>query len=449
MELPREFVERMEKLLGQEAEALLEQYQQEDRLQGLRANSLKVSAGELERALPFSLRPVPWCPEGFYYGPEDRPGLHPWHEAGLYYMQEPSAMAVGVLTGPKPGERVLDLCAAPGGKSTHLAAQMGGEGFLLCNEIHPGRAKILAENVERMGIWNCAVSNESPQALADRLPGYFDRVVVDAPCSGEGMFRKNPIARQEWSLENIARCAQRQDEILDCAVALLRPGGTLIYSTCTFAPEEDEGTVARLLERHGMEVEQACFSPLFAPGVPQWGGGRPELARTARLWPHRLEGEGHFMARMRKGDGACCPPAPQQVFEPGPPEWQAFAQQALDGWQPQRLVRYGHEGCAAPKDLIPLQGLRVLRPGLHLGTQKKGRMEPGHALAMALGPGQAPAADWPVDSPEIQAYLRGETLPHPGQGWCLVTASGHSLGWGKLAGGVLKNHRPKGLRRSR
>ena len=169
MELPREFVERMEKLLGQEAEALLEQYQQEDRLQGLRANSLKVSAGELERALPFSLRPVPWCPEGFYYGPEGRPGLHPWHEAGLYYMQEPSAMAVGVLTGPKPGERVLDLCAAPGGKSTHLAAQMGGEGFLLCNEIHPGRAKILAENVERMGIWNCAVSNESPQASADRL----------------------------------------------------------------------------------------------------------------------------------------------------------------------------------------------------------------------------------------------------------------------------------------
>ena len=155
------------------------------------------------------------------------------------------------------------------------------------------------------------------------------------------------------------------------------------------------------------------------------------------------------MARRRKGDGTCCPPAPQQVFEPGPPEWQAFAQQALDGWQPQRLVRYGQEWYAAPKDLIPLQGLRVLRPGLHLGTQKKGRMEPGHALAMALGPGQAPAADWPVDSPEIQAYLRGETLPHPGQGWCLVTASGHSLGWGKLAGGVLKNHRPKGLRRSR
>ena len=307
MELPREFVERMEKLLGQEAEALLEQYQQEDRLQGLRANSLKVSAGELERALPFSLRPVPWCPEGFYYGPEDRPGLHPWHEAGLYYMQEPSAMAVGVLTGPKPGERVLDLCAAPGGKSTHLAAQMGGEGFLLCNEIHPGRAKILAENVERMGIWNCAVSNESPQALADRLPGYFDRVVVDAPCSGEGMFRKNPIARQEWSLENIARCAQRQDEILDCAVALLRPGGTLIYSTCTFAPEEDEGTVARLLERHGMEVEQACFSPLFAPGVPQWGRNWPAQPGSgptgwkakAILWPACARGMG-LAARRRR-----------------------------------------------------------------------------------------------------------------------------------------------------
>lgn len=257
MELPQGFIRRMEERMGEEAEALLAQYQgEEERWQALRVNPLKISPEAFAQRAPFALEAVPWAPEGFYYRPEDRPGLHPWHEAGVYYIQEPSAMAAGRLAAPEPGQRILDLCAAPGGKSAHLAGQMQGQGLLLCNEIHPKRAQILSQNMERMGAVNAVVVNESPERLAQRLPSFFDTILADAPCSGEGMFRKSLAARQDWSLDNIRLCARRQDEILDQAVQMLRPGGLLVYSTCTFAPEEDEGTVERLIARHGFAVEE-------------------------------------------------------------------------------------------------------------------------------------------------------------------------------------------------
>lgn len=270
--LPEAFQKRMQSQLEAEYEVFVRSLAGE-RHRALRVNPLKGGAGSSEArrrflALsPWQLEPVPWEEDGFYYVSEEgggnsgqgeetgrkireTPGRHPYHEAGVYYIQEPSAMAPVVFLGAEPGEKVLDLCAAPGGKSTQIAGRMQGKGLLVSNEIHPQRARILSENVERLGIRNCLVLNETPERLAEIFPGYFDRILVDAPCSGEGMFRKNENAGEEWSLENVKQCALRQDGILDCAVAMLRPGGRLVYSTCTFAPQEDEGSVARLVRRH-------------------------------------------------------------------------------------------------------------------------------------------------------------------------------------------------------
>ena len=249
MQLPELFEKKMKGLLGAEYDEFRRSYGKERR-QALRVNPAKLSAAEMKERSPFTLEPVPWAKNGFYYGAEDRPGRHPWHEAGVYYIQEPSAMSVAELAGVQPGERVLDLCAAPGGKSTQLAAALEGRGLLVSNEIHPVRAKILASNVERMGIPNAVVTNEPPERLSSHFPAFFDRIVVDAPCSGEGMFRKEEQAVLQWSQENVELCARRQQDILEEAAGMLRPGGVLVYSTCTFAPEEDEESVVRFLLKH-------------------------------------------------------------------------------------------------------------------------------------------------------------------------------------------------------
>ena len=241
--LPELFLERMEQQLGEEYPAYLESLER-PRAVALRVNPLK---GE-KPALPFVGEPVPWEPMGYYYDPEARPGLHPYHEAGVYYLQEASAMSAVALLDPKPGQTVCDLCAAPGGKTTQIAGRMESDGFLLCNEWSPKRAKILSRNVERLGVSNALVTNEHPQVLAEKYPGYFDRVLIDAPCSGEGMFRKEEAAVTDWSQETVEMCARRQAEILHSGAAMVRPGGRLVYSTCTFAPEEDEQAVALFLE---------------------------------------------------------------------------------------------------------------------------------------------------------------------------------------------------------
>lgn len=280
MILPPEFVSRIRRQLGDEADAFLHIYSR-PAWRGLRLNTLKISGedavfGEMQDR--FRLKPVPWCPDGYYYAEETRPGRHPYHAAGLYYIQEPSAMSVVEWMAPEPGELVLDLAAAPGGKSAQIAARMKGKGLLVANEIHAGRAKILSENMERMGIAHSLVTSGTPDELAHRFPLAFDRILLDAPCSGEGMFRKEPEAIAEWSPEQVERCAARQADILEKAASMLKPGGVLAYSTCTFAPEENERQIARFLERH------AEF----------------EAVRTEQIWPHRNEGEGHFAAVLRK-----------------------------------------------------------------------------------------------------------------------------------------------------
>lgn len=485
--LPEKFLERMQNMLGEEYPAFLESLSGK-RYRALRLNPLKTRIQEGKEKLPFALSPVPWTKNGFYYEEEEQPGKHPYHEAGLYYIQEPSAMApvpclmeerasvaaiperqeehVSAAAIPERQEepatpgRVLDLCAAPGGKSTQIAEYMRGRGMLITNEIHPQRAKILSENIERMGISNAIVLNETPESLSKRFIAFFDRILVDAPCSGEGMFRKNDNAGEEWSEENVALCAERQDGILDCAATMLKPGGRLVYSTCTFAPAEDEGSVSRFLETH----------PDFC------------LEKEERLMPHKIKGEGHFLAVLHREGGqlssAATAGTEKSLTLKDCREFLDFAKEALmipaeELTEGKILLRFGEQLYLAPAETPSLRGLKVLRPGLHLGTVKKNRFEPSHALALFLKKEQAVhAVNLACDGTAVRKYLEGQTLTigegcdvemahiitrgrmaaeqadvSLPKGWCLVCVDGYSLGWGKAAGAVLKNHYPKGLRK--
>ncbi|WP_438432062.1 RsmF rRNA methyltransferase first C-terminal domain-containing protein [Gorillibacterium sp. sgz500922] len=457
-QLPDAYIRRMRGQLGSEAEAFLASYS-DPRTQGLRRNALKLDAAHpLWRQIEetYRLEPVPWCPTGFYYPDSVRPGKSAWHAAGLYYMQEPSAMTSAELLAPRPGETVLDLAAAPGGKSTQLACRLEGQGLLMTNEIHPGRAKILAENLERSGVRNAVVTSMAPPALAARFPRFFDRIMLDAPCSGEGMFRKDPEAASEWTDASPAACAVRQKDILRDAVRMLKPGGSLAYSTCTFNREENEAVIDWLLAEY----------PAF------------RLIRMERIWPHRERGEGHFAALLQlaaddagaeevaaqpgsgrakgKRTGGASSAAVKQAQE-AMARFREFAAATLPGFAagPGEPVVFGEQlyflphGADGAFSAERLEGVRALRPGLHLAELKKGRLEPAHALALASRREDA-AREYPLGAEEDAAarYLRGEALPavdYP-DGWTLVTVDGFPLGWGKVSGGLLKNHYPKGLR---
>ena len=428
--LPELFLSRMQAQLGEEYEAYLKSLER-PRAVAMRFNPLKGAAP----TLPFVAERVAWEPQGYYYDPNSRPGLHPYHEAGVYYLQEASAMSAVALLDPQPGERVCDLCAAPGGKSTQIAGRMLGEGFLLSNEWSPKRAKILSQNMERMGVANALVTNETADNLAKHLPGFFDRVLIDAPCSGEGMFRKEEAAITDWSQETVEMCARRQAEILDAGAKLLRDGGRLVYSTCTFAPEENEQAIAAFLQRNPDFVLEDVLAPWFTQvGVGQF-----------RLWPHKLLGEGHFAAVLRKqGDGdtegTLC--AGQKL----PKEWLSFAKELEITLPAGKAILFGPNLYWAPEVLPELKGLKVLRPGLELGEVKKDRFQPAHALALWLRDTKHSVC-LAAESPEIKAYMHGEALPCNSKGWQVVCVDGYSIGWGKGDGNWLKNHYPKGLRR--
>ena len=429
--LPELFLQRIQTQLGEEYEAFLKSLER-PRAVALRFNPLK---GEAPR-MPFLGDPVPWEPMGHYYDPEARPGLHIYHEAGVYYLQEASAMAPVQLLSPQPGEKICDLCAAPGGKTTQIAGRMLGQGFLLCNEINPKRAKILSRNIERMAVPNALVTNEHPEHLADRFPGFFDRVLVDAPCSGEGMFRKEEAAVTDWSVETVRMCARRQAEILHSAAKMVRPGGRLVYSTCTFAPEEDELAVAAFLEAHPEFSPETLEAPWFVPGENG----------SHRMWPHKLLGEGHFAAVLRKSEEGEAPEIPALPGEKLPKQWLAFAKELGIRLPEGKALSFGNNLFWAPEALPSLQKLKVLRPGLELGECKKDRFEPAHALALWLKTCDNEES-FPAESEEAKAYLHGEVIPSVKKGWCLVKADCYSIGWGKGDGRVLKNHYPKGLRR--
>ena len=428
--LPQAFLQRMQAQLGDAYPEYLASLER-PRAVALRFNPLK---GE-EPALEFVQENVPWEPMGYYYDPQARPGLHPYHEAGVYYLQEASAMAPVALLDPQPGERVCDLCAAPGGKSTQIAGRLAGEGLLLCNEINPKRAKVLSRNIERLGIANALVTNEHPANLEKRFPGFFDKVLIDAPCSGEGMFRKEEAAVTDWSQETVEMCAARQREILHSGSQMVRPGGRLVYSTCTFAPEENEQAIAAFLESHPDFCPEAVQAPWFAAGENG----------SFRLWPHLLKGEGHFAAVLRRRGEEEAPEVMVKA-EKAPREWLDFAKELDIQLPPGRPVLFGQSLYWAPAGMPELARLKVLRPGLELGEIKKGRFEPAHALALWLKDCKNQVS-FPAESKEIEAYMHGDVVRCDQRGWCLVKADGYALGWGKGDGTVLKNHYPKGLRR--
>lgn len=454
--LPVGFVTSMNEILGDDSCDFWDSYDL-PRTHGLRLNGLKTvhAAKNVENLIRhFQLEPVPWCESGYYYEASVRPGKHPYHAAGLYYIQEPSAMSAVELLNPQPGETILDLAAAPGGKTTHIASKMMGQGLLVSNEIHPERARILAENVERMGITNTVVTCAAPDQLARRFVACFDRIMLDAPCSGEGMFRKDAAAITEWSPEHVELCVTRQWDIVQEACRMLKPGGTLAYSTCTFNTAENEEMVERIIA-HYLDME---------------------LQFTKRLWPHLERGEGHFVAILVKSANAALPHEDQDLSSDisksqtrtnrnskhtavasALADFQNWAKENIPGLELNdgTPIIFGEALYWLPIsesltwDDKQLKGLKIPRAGLHLGHLKKNRIEPAHALAMSLHPDQA-ARSWnlPSDSAEVNAYLRGEvlSLPPEYQGWTLVTTDGLPLGWGKASGGQLKNHLPKGLR---
>ena len=477
--LPPAFTAQAERLLGPGATVFLDALAQPP-LSGLRVNTLKLTPEELQRLSPWRLEAVPWCEAGFFNPPQSPQriwgeaeggwgGKHPYHAAGLYYLQEPSAMAVGEILNPQPGERVLDLSAAPGGKATHLASLMKSQGWLLANEIHPRRAWELAENLERWGAQHVCVLNETPERLGSYFGAYFDRVLLDAPCSGEGMFRKSDAARREWSPEHVAGCAIRQDEILRQASRLVRPGGWLAYATCTFNPQENEAVIARVLEAGEkgelphFELVEPSRRPGFDPGHPDWLPAsitRLELTSMVRIWPHTAPGEGHTITLLRRSvdepsERDLLPYRSTPLSKEAARAWREFCQSSLapstcELLDEAHIAQIGSYLYRLPPGMPDLGGLRAIHPGWWLGVLRKERLEPAHALALGLrGVDAQRKLDFEPDDPRLTAYLRGEALRGiPGEdGWLLVTVNTYPLGWGKRAQGVVKNFYPRGLRR--
>ena len=463
--MPMEYFEQRERALLGDRFDVLYAAPQETAERGVTVSALRSSPEQFAAKADFPLEASPFCKAAFVvHQPDDlkfRPGRHPYHHAGVFYSQEPSASSAAPLLGVQPGMRVLDMCAAPGGKSSQLAAALQGRGVLVSNEYVAARADILKSNLERMGVSNAVVLNESPARIADALPEFFDRVLVDAPCSGEGMFRKDETAVTEWSPENVRRCAGRQQEILENAAMMLKPGGRLVYSTCTFAPEEDEQAIGRFLEAHPeFALEETPDYPGLSHGVPAWGAGVTDgIEKTVRIWPHRTEGEGHYAALLRKTG------EPESVKRKYPASmkdkkllavYEDFCKEIFiepKKWTADStMTMFGDQLYRTPEEMVDFKGLRVLRPGLQMGEFKKNRFEPSHALALALHPSEVKQnVNLSADAPETAAYLRGETIQlseeDAGKGWCLVSVDGYSLGWGKKSGGTLKNHYPKGLRK--
>lgn len=448
MELPEKFTQRMKNMLGKEYNEFYEAYENTPVYSGIRINTLKDNAKKAVLDVTGTLEGIPWCADGFYTDKSVISGNHPFHCAGLFYFQEPSAMSAVEGLPIEEGDRILDLCAAPGGKSTQAGAKLNGSGLIVSNEIVKKRADILSENIERIGLTNAIVTNETPQRLSEKYPSFFDKIIVDAPCSGEGMFRKEPQAIEEWSVEHTVSCGIRQRHILDCAVKMLKPNGMLIYSTCTFAPEENEKIASYLIDAHGMELTDMPKLKILEPGRTQWSESEHDMTKARRIFPHKQKGEGHFAALFRKnyGEDICDAVSKPQKNSAAVELWKDFEKQYMNTSLDGDFMLFGENLYLKPKG-IDIDKIKVIRCGLYLGQCKKNRFEPSHALALAMKKEDFKSVEnFNYYDSQIKSYLTGNVINSDKSGWCAVCVNGYPLGWGKASNGILKNHYPKHLR---
>lgn len=479
VKLPELFEDRMKKLLKEEYEDYLACFE-ERHYGGLRVNTLKVTPNEYESLSPIELKRVPFIKNGYYYNENEQPAKHPYYYAGLYYLQEPSAMTPASLLPVKPGDKVLDLCAAPGGKSTELAAKLQGKGLLIANDISNSRAKALLKNIELFGIRNAVVISEAPEKLVDTFSGYFDKILIDAPCSGEGMFRKSPAMVKNWEEYGVDYYSNLQKEIIQSAIAMLKPGGYLLFSTCTFSPEENEGVMKFLLdEAPEMELVPAIPEPFFKKeafdkltdedkerleqmkedtlvsyagfdfGKPSWvEDGSEELIHALRLWPHHIVGEGHFVALLHKRQEATEDTC--KTYEASEREKKLISEEAKEFLSHisfeidmKRIMVRDDRLYLLPEGIVDIKGLRILRSGLLLGEMKKNRFEPSQPLANALSMEEYDNVyNMSVEDGDVIRYLKCESieLKKPCKdGWVLMCVDGHPLGFGKYSKGNFKN----------
>ncbi|SDB36963.1 NOL1/NOP2/sun family putative RNA methylase [Streptococcus henryi] len=433
MLLPDKFIEKYTRLLGSEATDFLETFNQEA-VTGFRTNPLKKNQKSFADKIPNT----PWG----HYGKVS--GKSAEHVSGLVYSQEPAAQMVAQVAAPEKGMKVLDLAAAPGGKSTQLLSYLDNTGLLVSNEISTKRSKILVENIERFGARNVIVTNESSQKLAKVFTDYFDLIVFDGPCSGEGMFRKDPAATQYWHEDYPAECADLQKEILVEAMKMLAPGGTLVYSTCTWAPEENEEVVEWLLSQYDyMDLVDIPKINGMVEGI--------DMPQVARMYPHHFKGEGQFVAKLQDSRPKQVPKvksASSKLTKDQIKLWQDFAKKhlkiELDGF----LQTFGDNLYLLPKELPDLSKLKIARNGLHLGTFKKNRFEPSFALGLALSSDDVEQFV-EIDIEQFNKYVTGNVVSLEGSytnGWYLVMIEGNGIGFAKVVGNTLKNNFPKGLR---
>ncbi len=450
MNLPASFEEKMRTLLGEEMGAYLACYE-EPRYYGMRVNTSKISAEEFRKICPFEITPIPWIENGFYYdGEHVSPAKHPYYFAGLYYLQEPSAMTPANRLPVEPGDKVLDVCAAPGGKATELGARLRGEGRLVAKDISSSRAKGLLKNIEVFGIGNILVLSEEPGKLEQYFTEYFDKILIDAPCSGEGMFRKDKKMVKAWEEHGPEFFCKIQRSIILQAARMLKPGGMMLYSTCTFDSRENESIIGQLRKEYPkFQILEIASYEGFREGIPEaMEDPDEEIRKTVRIFPHRMKGEGHYLALLRKGEAVIPGELPVKKKGAGkiPEAVDEFFRDVswrLDG---ARLDIHGERVYYMPQGLPDVRGIRFLRTGLLLGELKKNRFEPSQALAMYLKKEEyVHCIDLPAEDERIRRYLKGETLDVEElvsvkeKGWRLVCVDGYPLGWGKLSKGMLKN----------
>ncbi|SHH34808.1 RsmF rRNA methyltransferase first C-terminal domain-containing protein [Tepidibacter thalassicus] len=439
MKLPFDFLDNMKNILNDDYESFINTYN-EERAYGIRVNTLKISVEEFLKISPFNLIKIPWTRDGFYYEENIRPAKIPFYNAGLYYIQEPSAMAPVEFLDVKRGHKVLDLCAAPGGKSIQIASKLQGEGILVTNDINSNRVKALVKNIEMYGVKNALVTNDSPERLLRNFEGYFDRILVDAPCSGEGMFRKDESLIKSWEKDDISIYPDMQKNILDNAAKMLKVGGKLVYSTCTFNMNENEKIIEEFL---GENSNFRLLNIDKVHGITQGLG----IKEVARLWPHKLKGEGHFVALLEKVDGDSIDYSLEKINKK-PEIFREFEEENLKINLEGNFVIINDSLYLAPKQLVKIKNLKVVRTGLLLGKIKKKRFTPSQALAMALKVEDFKRViNLSYDSTEVIKYLKGETIFIDGQkGLNLVSVENYPLGFGKLNNNTLKNGYEKSWR---